>query len=316
MRARNTKDDSLKRSDKLLLVVIALSTILILAGLFLYPYLRGPPPSKAAIVDQLSSSRLTNSSRYENETFITLTRNLLTQRFSEIDYYSDNATIDNYRRLSSSGYKLIIWRAHSALNNESMYIAICSSEEYYGQDYDRRLTLCNITGDPRLYLAITSDFVRDSMYGRFEDTVVVFMSCNGLKQDYNKTAQAFSEKGVKAFVSWDGWIGSADNDHAMALLLSYLISENNTISEAVGRIPVYDSPLYGPSRLRYYPAVAADRRIPDYRQGSTGLRAGLSAVPATRKNSRFREDLTARPVSACASKQSESAHSSTHPQTS
>ncbi len=279
MKTGARKKDSLKRSNRLLLAAIISIAVLVLAGLFLYPYLRWTPIPRAAIVDQLSSSRLTeNVSRYVNDTFINLTRNLLNQRFSETDYYSDNATLDSYRRLSSSGYKLIVWRAHSALDNESMYTAICSSEQYYGQDYDSRLTLCSITGDSRLYLAITPDFITDSMYGRFEDTVIVFMSCNGLKPGYTKTAQAFKEKGVKALLSWDGWIGSQDNDHATALLLSYLISENNTISEAVSRIPIYNSPLYGRSQLLYYPhPEAAGYRIPTYNEDKPGSFAATTS---------------------------------------
>ena len=38
------------------------------------------------------------------------------------------------------------------------------------------------------------------MSGRFEDTVIILMSCNGLKQGYYETAKAFIEKGAKVLI--------------------------------------------------------------------------------------------------------------------
>jgi len=198
----------------------------------------------------------------------------LYKRFSIIDYYSDNATVEQYKGLSSQNYKLIIWRAHSALDLNSKYIAISTSDKYGSMNYDQylengQLTLCNITG--YYYFGITPKFVEELMSGRFEDTVIIFMSCNGLKQDYYKTAETFEEKGVKVFISWDGWIDPSDNDNAVTLLLQYLINDNNTISNAVSKIPQYSS-LYGPpSQLKHYPDTNDVRnyQIPDYKQSNT-----------------------------------------------
>ncbi|MEM2119294.1 MAG: hypothetical protein QW840_04140 [Candidatus Bathyarchaeia archaeon] len=275
-----------QRKSKLSFFVVATVTLLVLASIFAYFYLSGSALPKAAIIDQLSSSTLNDPpSRYVNTTFIETAKNLLYERFSSVDYYSENATIENYKRLASLGYKLIIWRAHSALHNETgnQHIAICSSDYYYGQDYEPTVTLCNIAGDPRLYIAITASFIKEVMHGSFTDTVIVFMSCNGLKEGYTKTAQVFVEKGAKAFVSWTGWIGSADNDDAITMFLSYLIYGNNSISQAVSKIPMYNSTLFGSSRLSYYPAEAADYHIPDYRQTRTGASSFLAVKAFSKK---------------------------------
>jgi len=280
MKVKNKQGESkiFSHNKRLVYITIAIMAVLILTGFFLYYYPNQPSRPKAAIIDQLSSSQLTVTSRFPNQTFVETAKELLYKRFPEVDYYSDNATVDQYKSLPSLGYRLIIWRVHSALD-ENHFIAICSSERYDSKKYNQysadQLTLCNITGDPNLYFAITPKFVEECMSGRFEDTIIVFMSCNGLKQGYTKTAETFVEKGVKAFISWDGWIGPSDNDHAITLLLDYLIRENNTISEAVYQIPSYFSQFYGSSKLDYYPRPeVANYRIPNYKEANIASNAG------------------------------------------
>lgn len=292
MRAKNKKEEPKKpiHNMTLISVAIAILAVLVLAAYFsgLYPNQQSQP--KAAIIDQLSSSTLTSHSRYVNQTFIDVAKGLLYTHFSEVDYYSENATVDNYENLPASGYKLIIWRAHSALDLESKLIAISTSETYasFSGDHDEfangRLTLCNITDDPRLYVAITPKFIAEAMNGEFHDTVIILMNCNGLREGYAKTAEAFEEKGAKAFISWDGWIENPNNDQAATLLLKYLISENNTIQQAVDKIPQQQSML-GPSKLRFFPTSneTADYRIPSYNEKTATSNAWLGAMLSLRQ---------------------------------
>jgi len=285
MNVKNKQGESknFSHTKRLVYIAIAIITILISTGFFLNYHPNQPSKPKAAIVDQLSSSQLTETFRFPNQTFIEKAKELLYKRFPEVDYYSDNATVNQYKSLSSSSYKLIVWRAHSALNLENKYIAISTSEKYDSTKYNQysadQLTLCNITGDPNLYFAITPKFIKECMSGRFEDTVIIFMSCNGLKQGYTKTAETFVEKGAKAWISWNGWIDPSDNDHAITLLLDYLINKNNTISEAVNEVPSYFSPFYGPSALDYYPRPeVADYRIPNYKEVNIARDAGPAVI--------------------------------------
>jgi len=271
------------QNKRLTYAAIAIIAIIILASIFLYIHPNQSGQPKAAIIDQLSSSRLAETIRYPNQTFINTAKQVLYKRFSIVDYYSDNATVEQYKGLSSQNYKLIIWRAHSALNLDSKYIAISTSDKYGSKNYDQylengQLTLCNITG--YYYFGITPKFVKELMSGRFNDTVIILMSCNGLKQEYYKTAETFEEKGAKVFISWDGWIESSDNDNAITLLLQYLINENNTISNAVSKIPRYSS-AFGPSQLKHYPDTNDVRnyQIPDYKQSNTAkMRFAMMAI--------------------------------------
>jgi hypothetical protein len=284
------QSQKLVSSNKFVYATLLIVAALIIAVLMFTFYPQQSQP-KAAIIDQLSSSKLSQVSRYPNQTFIAEAEELLHTRFLEVDYYSNNATVDNYRALSSSGYKLIIWRAHSALDLESKYIAISTSERNGSKSYDQysneQLTLCTITGDPQSYFAITPKFVEECMDGRFEDTVIILMSCNGLRNEYDKTAEAFIQKGAKAFISWDGWIDSSDNDYAITLLLQNLIIQNGTIGEAVAEAPDYAYPLYpqvGPSRLDYYPHTdVGSYHIPNYKQDITTTAAAFALAPIRKK---------------------------------
>jgi len=278
----------LRHNIKLVCAVIAVLAAVILTGIILYARPRSIE-AKAAIIDPLSSTQLKeNVSRHQNLTFIREAKNLLMKRFSTVDYYSDNATIEQYRRLPTLGYKFIVWRTHTALD-EGGFVAISSSEKYDSRKYAEyavgQITLCNITHDPNLYFAITPRFIKEIMTGGLKDSVVVLMSCNGLNQYYYGTAEALVEKGAKAIISWTGWIDPSDNDNSISLFLDRLINENSTISEAVDRAPTFTYP-YGSSVLQYYPANSqvADYHIPDYRQDniSTDI-AFISATAVTGK---------------------------------
>jgi hypothetical protein len=267
---------------------IVIILIIIVATLSFYLQKPNNSTPKAAIIDQLSSSDLTSNFRYVNQTFVDTTTALLQKYFPEVDYYQDNATVDNYAKLPSEGYKLIIWRAHSALD-PSGYVAISTTEnnvtsdtpEYESLYQDGRLTLCKIEGDPTLYWAITPKFISETMSGRFDDTVIILMSCNGLDNSHTKTAEALEEKGAKAIISWDDWIGASNNDGATALLLNYLINENNTIQQAVAKIPLQQSPQ-AVSQMRFYPTSAGDYRIPDYNEKATISNAWPAGMPTFR----------------------------------
>ena len=267
--------DPAKLVDKKTIIYAAVIIIAILLPTIFLVRLPVSPPNiqKAAIIDPLSSLHLAPISRHPNQTFINFAKNSLGQRFDAVDYYSDNATVENYRQLPSKGYRLVIWRAHSALDLDSGYVAISTSEKDGPVKYDQymregKLTLCQITDDPDKYFAINPKFIKEAMTDRFEDTVIILMSCNGLNDKYLGTAQALQNKGAKVLISWNEWIDSDNNDDAVTKLLGYLIDENNTVNDAVHKIREYDSPGLPPSKLKYYPMTVetGGYHIPDYRQ--------------------------------------------------
>jgi competence protein ComGC len=267
---KETENIFLKRNLAYTLVIVIIVILLIII-VFRHTYPTIPTP-KAAIIDQLGSPLLEEAIRYKNQTFITITKRLLYKKFSIVDYYSDNATLEEYKNLANKGYKLIIWRTHSALDRDQKFVAISISEKYKPEKYptyvnNGQLGRCNISG--YYYFGITPKFVKEIMSGHFEDTVIILMSCNGLRENYYQTAKAFKEKGVKAFISWDDWILPEDNDNSIELLLRYLIIENWTIGKAVDEIPRSDS-VVGSAMLRYYPTTFEVKNyvIPNYKEAN------------------------------------------------
>ena len=279
-----------KKNLVYIVITLIILTLLLIAFLQ-FIHLDNTIQPKAAIIDQLGSSLLNENIRYPNQTFIKTAKQLLYKKFSIVDYYSDNTTLNEYRTLASRGYKLIIWRAHSALDLDLKFAAISTSEKYDSKKYSAyitngQLTVCNISR--YFYFGITPKFVKEVMDGKFEDTVIILMSCNGLKQDYNKTAKAFKEKGVKAFISWDGWILPRDNDNSIELLLKYLIVENWTIGKAVDEIPTKSSE-FGPAKLRYYPPTLEVKNyvIPNYKETNLTSKIWLNIVVISKKRGRL-----------------------------
>lgn len=279
---KSSKAEKNNASTKRLIYAAAALIIILIPAIFsLQFFFGGQAIPKAAIIDQLGSSRLAEAIRDENQTFLDAAKELLYKRFSVIDFYSANATVEQYKQLASAGYKLILWRAHSALDLNSNYIAISTTDKYGTINYDQylengQLTVCNITG--YYYFGITPKFI-EVMPGTFQDTVIVLMSCNGLKQGYLKTAQAFEAKGAKVLISWDDWVSPSDNDNGASLLLQYLIDENDTVSMAIGKIPPFLS-VFGLARLQYDPQSpeVANYRVPDYRQNSGAKQGGLMVL--------------------------------------
>lgn len=60
---------------------------------------------------------------------------------------------------------------------------------------------------------------------RFKNTVIIAMGCDGLK--YTSMAEAFVQKGAKAYISWTGDVSPSHTDQATTHLLQQLITEKN-----------------------------------------------------------------------------------------
>lgn len=189
---------------------------------------------KIAIVDHLSN-------QWPDQTFNQTIQGILNQTGLKIDYYpSEDVTVDFYRDLPKHNYKLIIFRVHStaesSVEGTPPFVVFFTSENYttlehVSEQMDMRLVYVKFQDVETFYFGITPRFVTDSMEGRFNDTVIIAMGCDGLKQ--NTMAEAFVQKGAKAYVSWNGSVSIAHTDDATISLLRHLITEHQTVEEAV-----------------------------------------------------------------------------------
>jgi hypothetical protein len=218
---------------------------------------------KAIIVDQLSLTR-------PNRTFVDTATNILRQANYSVDYYSgEKATVEFYRNLPTHGYDIIILRVHSALRQgDKPPVALFTSEPYSQSKYVReqlaeRLTRITYNvGSVKHYFGIVPNFVKSCMNGRFHDTVVIMMGCNGLT--FSNMADAFTEKGARTYIGWSDAILGTRNDPVITRLLQHLITENQSVDNAVtDTMKEYKPSLTDRSILMYYPLEAGNQKIED-----------------------------------------------------
>jgi hypothetical protein len=216
---------------------------------------------KAAIVDQLSFTQ-------PNQTFIRTATAILTEAGFTVDYYSGSeVSVELYRNLPTCGYRLIILRVHSSatdLQGRRGPVTLFTSERLshtkyvYEQLTDQLLGVgYSIEEKERgiIYFGITPLFVANSMKGRFQDTIIIMMGCEGLNNTF--MAKAFVEKGAKVYIGWNQGVLASHTDSAVSHLLRKFLLEKLTLKESVqetlkevGFDPVYKSLLI------YYPIEA------------------------------------------------------------
>jgi hypothetical protein len=245
-------------------VLIALGITGIVVFVRLYPMGQPSPNNggelKAVIVDQLSSVR-------ENDAFIgNVTQELENYGFEVDLYQGSDITVDFYRQLPTHGYKLIIFRAHSGLLTEDEVIqdrtVLFTNEEYsqlshYAEQLKDQLVMARVDEDHPMVFGIPPKFIRESMEGRFDDSVVIMMGCSGLF--LRDLAPAFIDKGASVYVAWNGSVELYYVDEATPYLMRQLCSGNLTIKEAVeSTMDMIGPDPKNKAGLEYYPTYPAD----------------------------------------------------------
>jgi hypothetical protein len=235
-----------------------------------YAFLNAVGPSlngerlMATIIDQLSST-------YQNSTFWSNANSAFHENGWTMYYYAGSTLSDNidfYRSLPQRGFRIIILRAHTALQKETGTLAIFTSEEwddgkastaYLTDAMNDRIARVRVTVNSTAYFGITPNFI-SAMNGDFRNTIIIMMGCDGLTN--TKMAEAFINKGAKAYIGWTGPVSSDHTDAATQRLLEHLIFQNQNISTAINETlaEVGDDPVYE-STLSYYPFEVSEYRV-------------------------------------------------------
>lgn len=217
----------------------------------------------AAIVDQLHSIQ-------PNPSFINRTTAALEACGFEVDVYQgDEVTVDFYQKLPSRGYKLILFRVHAGLLTKEGEIQqgtwLFTDEPHSRTKYVNERLAGSIvkarTAENKPWLfAVGSEFVTNSMEGRFDNTVIIMMGCYCLYLD--DLAQAFIQKGASVYLGWDGNVTLPYIDEATINLIGNLCRKDTSIKQAVektmadvGPDPDWDA------CLTYYPAESSNKTI-------------------------------------------------------
>jgi len=262
-----------KKVDKRLLVLsIGLSTIIVL-GLVAYKTFFQTPAKfslKAAIVDQLWE-------HFPNEAFKDKATNLLREAGFNVSYFeSESVNVTFYRELAEGAYGIIILRAHSALRANETIVDLFTSEPYDKSKYiDYRSNGLLTKGEylvpfeqetGQFYFAITPKFIES--FGNFPKSIIIAMGCWSLK--YYGMAQAFIDRGAKAYVGWTETVLPDDTDYETAKFLEKFLGENKTLASAIAITGshIYHDPSINitvTSRMDFYPPLPSvgDLKISD-----------------------------------------------------
>jgi len=271
-----SRSDSKKKkkipNKRLLILSVSLSAIIIF-GFVTYKMIfqnqQVKFSMKAAIVDQLSK-------HYLNPTFNSTATNLLKNAGFNLSYFSyKDVTVPFYKQLIESNYGIIIFRVHSALRNNTNIVDLFTSETYKENKYPEYNGLLskaeylapfgNETGG--FYFAITPEFIK--RFGSFPHSIIIIMGCSSLKVNCYGMAQAFIDKGAKAYVGWTEVVLPDDTDQDTVMFLDMLLSKNRTLATA---IDVTKPPhhYYDPklkidvwSEMSFYPSSAINLKISD-----------------------------------------------------
>ena len=259
----------------LVIIVTILVAILSVSGFFIHSMLSSSSQKqetnstselKAAIVDHLSLTA-------PNQTFIETATSILKQAGFAVDYYSgEKVTVEFYRNLPTHGYGLIILRVHSSAietQGQEVPVTLFTSELASNTKYIYEQLTGQIVGaaySPEdiekgtIYYGINPLFVTQSMKGKFQNTIIIMMGCQGLSN--TEMAEAFIQKGARVYVSWNGSVSAYHTDTATTHLLQYLISQKQPLNQAINNTmkEVKPDPTYK-SLLIYYPLEAGDYTI-------------------------------------------------------
>jgi len=266
---RALKNRERRIATAIFLVFILL--IVIFSSYFTYNFLNQPQNQttnssssqlKVAIVDHLSLTM-------PNQTFIQTATNTLKQEGYTVDYYpSENITVEFYRNLPTHGYGLIILRVHSTTGGYPC-VALFTSEPYSKSKYlyevltDKVVPVAYSPEDAdrgECYFGITQSFVESSMKGRFANTIVIMIGCEGLNN--TRMARAFVQKGAKVYIGWSASVSASHTDTATTQLLQHFLIEKLTLKQSVQETfkEVGFDPAYK-SLLIYYPLEVGEQTI-------------------------------------------------------
>lgn len=211
-----------------LVVVIFLGLILSIA--FLQAAVKFP--LTAVIVDQLGTN-------FPDSSFVSYCNSTLTREGFSVTYCNEDLDVNFFRNLASSNYGIVILREHSALRNDSSTVDLMTSEKWVKGEYQDEvdnglLSEGEFTYEPGEYFfCLTPEFI-NNLQGRFPNSIVIAMGCDSLIRGDNPMAEAFIDKGAKAYIGWSDIVYPNDTDTETMNLLNLMFNDNKALGDAVG----------------------------------------------------------------------------------
>jgi hypothetical protein len=246
-------------------MIILISLVVLAGGLLAGGCTRSAAVTepRAAVIDQLSSLQT-------NQNFLDQTTSILAGDNLKVDVYQGNAvTVDLLRKLPQQGYRLIVFRAHAGLlgagGKTISKTCVFTNEIYSESDHvteqlTEKLAKARIDASHPWVFAVGADFVKHSMQGKFDRTVIIMMGCSTLYIE--DLAQSFIEKGASVYFGWNASVGLDYTDRVTLELLQKLWGKKAAIGDAVAETLKANGPDPDfKSVLKYYPPASWDKTL-------------------------------------------------------
>jgi hypothetical protein len=260
---KERKQPSRKKLITISAILIVVIAVGFLISLLLFQGSEVAFSLSAAVIDQLGEE-------FPNPTFVENVTSILESYGFSVNYHNESLDVAFFKGLAKYNYGIIILRVHSALREDNSTVDLFTSEEFVDYKYRRELKNGLLTvgeylyAPGKYYFAITSRFI-ENLEGRFPKSIVIAMGCWSLKPGREQLANAFLNKGAKAYVGWTDLVTPDDTDKETVKLLKMLV-ENKSLNDAVSQTHRYTYSAGHQTvttKLRFYPPAAGSLRMSD-----------------------------------------------------
>ncbi len=182
---------------------------------------------RAALIDCLYTT-------HPNDEFTTSLTNTLQEADFEVDVFQGAEVTVDFLKSVPNGYKLIVLRMHSALHDNQLYLF--TAEPYsvgkYTQEQQFQLVKeAHATEESQPVFAVNWGFIKRCMTGKFNDTLVIAMGCDGTLDPV--IIEEIMNQGAAGYISWSGPVLISHSDTATLHLTEDLYLEKLSVEEAV-----------------------------------------------------------------------------------
>ena len=253
-----------EKYENIKILVAATLVILIsaISSYMLYAMYSSPQPKTALIIDGLSVE-------FNNKEFIDKITYYFKEAGYDVEIYNGTeVTVDTYRKMFSSKYRVIILRVHSAPGDGVIVpknaIVFFTGErtrvkKYFTEQLIGFVVKAKTLTRAESFYAVTPSFIRNTP-GKLENAVVIVLSCYGTLGSI--TIEAFMSKGATVYIGWNGEVSPEYMDKAGLYLIENLVVKRLSVDEAVREtmLEVGPDPFFG-SYLEYYPPNAGSYKL-------------------------------------------------------
>ncbi len=202
-----------RRTSRFPLILAAAAASAVLLLVMTTP--AAPPPQRdVVIIDTLPNTGPRD--------FATKSREILEPAGYNIRSHTGrNVTIELIKSLGDT--PLLVIRAHSSVFDDGVWFYTgepYSNTEHVLEQLTNEVHIGRTSPEATPTFAVGSAYIRGSLRGRLNGTIVILMGCDGLAR--GDLADAFADSGASAIVGWDGPVSVEQTDAATLELLRQL----------------------------------------------------------------------------------------------